>query len=156
LKPKPKKANPENPEPKKSMGSSKYQHLLDDPDVMRWFMNECRGSEITGREEAICERFDTTPRELGKMTPKEAKNFLLDMVTEMEQARLRANYIRNLGKAAKSWSRHKDIEVNVRIKISKKNEVEKYGKEQPTMPNELKKTLDATESLRRKAAIAIA
>lgn len=75
------------------------------------------------------------------MIPKEAKNFLLNMVTEMEQVGLRANYIRNFGKAAKSWFRHKDIEVNVRIKASKKNEVEKYGREQPPTPNELKKIL---------------
>jgi hypothetical protein len=93
------KPRAETPQRKKQMGSSKYQYLLGDPDVMRWFMNECRGSEITGRERlrrlgAICERFDTTPQELGKMTPKEAKNFLLDMVTEMEQVGLRANYIR--------------------------------------------------------------
>jgi len=54
------------------MESSKYQYLLDDRDVMRWFMNECRGSEITGRERlrrlgAICERFDTRPNELKKI-----------------------------------------------------------------------------------------
>jgi hypothetical protein len=27
-----------------------YRRLLDDPDVMRWFKNECHGSEIGGRE----------------------------------------------------------------------------------------------------------
>ena len=32
--------------PPQPMSQSKYRHLLDDPDVNRWFKNECRGSEI--------------------------------------------------------------------------------------------------------------
>ena len=65
-KPRPKKSAAEKLQLKKPMESSRYQYLLDDPDVMRQLMNECRGSEITGRERlrrlgAICERFDTTP-----------------------------------------------------------------------------------------------
>ena len=51
------------------MGRSKYRYILDDPDVKRWFDNECRGSEITGRERlrrlgAICLRYNTTPQKL--------------------------------------------------------------------------------------------
>jgi integrase len=144
---------------KQPMRKSKYRHLLDDPDVMRWFMNECRGSEITGRERlrrlgAICERFDVTPKELGRMKPKQAKDFLMDMVTKMEKADMKANYIRNFIKAAKSWLKYNENEVNVKIKISKRNRVLKYKKERPPTPDELKRILDAAD-VRRRAAIAL-
>lgn len=106
---KPKKAKRSKPlpvkkEPPTPMGRSKYQHLLDDRDVRRWFLYECSGSEITGRERlrrlgAICLRYDTTPQKLGRMNRKQAKNFILDMVVDMERAGMKANYIRNFGKA---------------------------------------------------------
>lgn len=110
------------------MRKSKYRRLLDDPDVMRWFMNECRGSEITGRERlrrlgVICEWFDKTPKELSRMEPKQAKGFLMDMVTRMEKADMKANYIRNFVKASKSWLKYNENEINVKIKISKRNRV---------------------------------
>lgn len=75
--------------------------------LLRDMLGSCRGSEITGGERlqrlgVIYERFHTTPQKLGRMRRKEAKDLLLDMVTEMEKAGLSANYIRNFGKAAKS------------------------------------------------------
>jgi integrase len=149
----------ETAKPPQPMLQSKYRHLLDDPDVMRWFKNECRGSEIGGREHlrrlgAICGRFDKTPAQLGKMTTQQAKDFILDMVSEMEAAGMRANYIRNFVKSLRSWLRHKNIDFTLRVKISKQNRTAKYQKERPPTPDELKKALDVTD-IRRRAAIAL-
>ena len=126
---------------------------------MRWFKNECRGSEISGREHlrrlgAICDRFEKTPAQLGKMTTQQAKDFILDMVSEMEEAGMRANYIRNFAKSLRSWLRHKNIDFNLRVKISKQNRTAKYQKERPPTPDELKKILDMAD-IRRRAAIAL-
>jgi integrase len=141
------------------MPHSKYQHLLDDPDVMRWFKNECRGSEISGREHlrrlgAICARFEKTPAQLAKMTTQQAKDFILDMVSEMEEAGMRANYIRNFVKSLRSWLRHKNMDFTLRVKISKQNRTGKYQKERPPTPDELKRILDVAD-VRRRAAIAL-
>jgi integrase len=141
------------------MAHSKYRNLLDDPDVMRWFKNECRGSEISGREHlrrlgAICGRFEKSPAQLAKMTIQQAKDFILDMVSEMETAGMRANYIRNFVKSLRSWLRYKNIDFTLRVKISKQNRTAKYQKERPPTPDELKKTLDAAD-IRRRAAIAL-
>ena len=145
--------------PPEPMLRSKYRYLLDDPDVMRWFKNECRGSEIGGREHlrrlgAICGRFEKTPAQLAKMTTQQAKDFILDMVSEMEAANMRANYIRNFVKSLRSWLRHKGIDFTLRVKISKQNRTAKYQKERPPTPDELKKILDVAD-IRRRAAIAL-
>ncbi len=65
---------------------------------------------------------------------------------------MRANYIRNFVKATKSWFKHNENEVNVQIKISKRNRVQKYKKEQPPTPDELKRILDAADVRRRRTA----
>jgi len=79
-----------NPQPKLS-----YYHLLDDPDVKRWYDNVARGSLATPavwlrRIGFIHKNFQRTPQDLAKMSSKEAANFMLDVVSNMEKNGKRA------------------------------------------------------------------
>jgi hypothetical protein len=55
------------------------------------------------------------------MTTQQAKDVILDMVSEMEEAGMRANYIRNFAKSLRSRLRHKSIDFVLRVRISKQN-----------------------------------
>lgn len=101
---------------------SKYRHLLDDPQVDRWFRNLLRGSAVTAAERLrrlgwVCEHFDISPREMAKLSGRKAESFLYDMVTVLEDHGKRSSYISNFLKATKSWFRfnRKNIDVNIRL-----------------------------------------
>jgi len=71
------------------IAKSPYRHLLDDPDFKRWFHNIRRGSvsyayEVLRKRGYIARRFGKSPKQLAKMSQKQATNFLLDMVSELE------------------------------------------------------------------------
>jgi integrase len=143
-------------EPKQSK-KSKYQHLLKNPDVNRWYRNLMRGSPITADERLrrlgwLCDRFQTTPQALAKMSKKQAGDFLLDVATDLEDGKLRSSYIANIIKAAKSWLKFNGKKPDVEIKFAR--ETGKYAQEKPPTNNELRRILDAAD-MRQKVAISL-
>ena len=106
-------------------GKSKYRHLLDDPQIKRWYDNVSRGSKVTAdvyirRLGSICAIRKTSPNELikqGKNDQESLYNFLMDLVTDMEKERKAGSYISSNLKAVKSWLSHNGIEFKRRIKI---------------------------------------
>jgi len=128
---------------------SKYKHMLDDPQVNRWFRNLLRGSAVAAAERLrrlgwLCEHFDTTPQEMAKLSRGKAEDFLYDMVSVLEGHGKRSSYISNLLKAAKSWFKfnRKHIEVDIRLA----RETGLYDQEKaPTTP-ELRRILDAADT----------
>ena len=136
---------------------SKYKHLLDDPQVDRWFRNLLRGSAVTAAERLrrlgwLCEHFDTTPKEMAKLSRGKAEDFLYDMVSVLEDQGKRSSYISNLLKAAKSWFKFNRKHLEVDIRLARESGI--YDKEKaPTTP-ELRRILDAADP-RQKVGISL-
>jgi PAS domain-containing protein len=121
-----------------------YEYLLEDQDFKRWFTNIKRGSpsyayELRRRMGYIHRQFKKSPKDIASMTPKQAGNFILDVVTELEKEKLSGKYIGNYVKALKNWLEYNDVHVTQKVKVS--DELVKVGDEIPPIPDELKKIL---------------
>ena len=100
----------------------KYQHLLEDKGVKRWYENRMRGSPVTAdvslrRLGAFCEENGMTPAKLTEMDEKELFDFLLDFVSSSERKGLAGSYISSIIKALKSWLTFNHKEIRGKIKI---------------------------------------
>jgi hypothetical protein len=140
--------------PKKAsfLQKSPYRHFLYDPNFNRWFRNLMRGSTVTAAERLrrigwMCKHFDTSPQELARMSTRRAEDWLLDMVTLMEDEGARSGYISNVLKAAKSWFRHNRKHIDIDIKL--KQETGLYSQEKPPTTPELRKILDEADTRQR-------
>ncbi len=143
-----------NPQPKLS-----YYYLLEDPDVKRWYDNVARGSLATSavwlrRMGFIHKNFRRTPQDLAKMSSKEAMNFVLDVVSNMEKSGKRGGYISSVMRPLKSWFTWNQIPIVQKVKISGKGEPSTVADERPPTPDELRTMLHAGD-LRGKTSIAI-
>ena len=76
---------------KNAFGSSKakYNYLLSNPDVNRWYRNVARGSKITAdiclrRLGAFCAEFGLTPKQMVELGDKTVTDLLLDAVGKLE------------------------------------------------------------------------
>ena len=143
-----------NPQPKLS-----YYYLLEDPDVKRWYDNVARGSLATAavwlrRMGFIHKNFQRTPQDLAKMSSKEAANFMLDVVSNMEKNGKRGGYISSVMRPLKSWFAWNQIPIVQKVKISGRGEPSTVADERPPTPDELRTMLHAGD-LRAKTSIAI-
>jgi hypothetical protein len=116
--------------------------------VNRWYRNNLRGSAVTAAEQLrrlgwLCERFDTKPQELARLSCRKAEDFLLDMATMLEDDGMRSSYISNLLKAGKSWFRACRKHIDVDIKLTRESGL--FDSEKPPVPAELQRILDAAE-----------
>ena len=78
------------------------------------------------------------------MPARKAEDFLLDMVSLLEDQGKRSDYISNILKAAKSWFKfnRKHIEVDIKLRL----ETGVYAREKtPTTP-ELRRIIDAADT----------
>jgi hypothetical protein len=71
------------------MQKSKYRHLLDDPNVHRWFRKLLRRSPVSAGEHLrrlgwLCEHFATTPQELAEKSKRKAEDWTEDMISLLE------------------------------------------------------------------------
>lgn len=138
---------------------SPYRYLLDDPDFNRWFNNVKRGSVATAHEwfrrmGRIHKQFGKTPKQMAEMSPKEAGNFIMDLITSMEREGKSGNYIANCVKPIKNWLQFNGIQVQQNIKIHGRNEVTAVANERTPTPDELKRILGMAD-FRAKAAVAL-
>ena len=88
------------------------------------------------------------------MKPKQAADFILDMVSEMEAEKKSGSYISNCVKAVKSWLEFNGIHIQQKIKISNRDDLVKVATETPPTQEELKRILNASD-LRVKSACAL-
>jgi integrase len=140
------------------MQKSKYRHLLDDPNVHRWFRKLLRRSPVSAGEHIrrlgwLCEHFATTPQELAKKSKRKAKDWTEDMISLLEDEGKRSSYISNLFKTAKSWFKHNDKRIEVEYRVAK-GETGLYAKEKPPTNDELRRIFDAAD-IRQKVAISL-
>jgi len=124
--------------------------------VKRWYDNVARGSEITAdvyvrRLSAFCDTNSTSPTDLLKLTPKEIRDMLLDMVTKMEKAGNAGSYVKSNVKAVKSWLSYNEIEIKNRIKIRGVDETPSLKDEKVPSRDELRKIFLAADLQNRTA-----
>jgi hypothetical protein len=141
------------------MKESPYLYLLKDPNFKRWHDNVARGSIITAtvwlrRVGMIQTNFGKTPQQLARMNPKQASNFLMDIVTTMQKERKSGGYISSCIKPLKNWLEYNGIKIAQRIKIRGQDETPTLADERTPTPDELRAILHAGD-LRAKTASAI-
>ena len=105
------------------MSRGKYLHLLEDPEVKRWYQNVARGSRITAdvylrRLGTFSTSHNISIRKLAEMSEQNITNLLLDVVSDMEEKGYAGSYIESNIKSVKSWLRHNRIKLSVCIKIN--------------------------------------
>lgn len=140
------------------MQKSKYRHLLNDPNVYRWFRKLLRRSPVSAGEHIrrlgwLCEHFATTPQELAKKSKRQANDWTEDMISLLEDEGKRSSYISNLFKTAKSWFKHNSKQIDVEYKVAR-GETGLYAKEKPPTNEELRRIFDAAD-IRQKVAISL-
>ncbi|MEM4311081.1 MAG: hypothetical protein QXX95_01665 [Nitrososphaerales archaeon] len=141
---------------------SKYNELLNDPQVKRWFMNVARGSPITAevalrRLSRLCELLNMSPKTMVESAKNDLAGFqdkLEDMVAALEANGKAPGYIADLMKTAKSWLRYNDITLTRRIKIKDASATPTIENEQVPSQEELARILRASPP-RIKAAISL-
>lgn len=89
-------------------GEGKWQGLLDDRDVKRWYDNLARGSRATADNYVrVLGRFasshDLTPTAFVKLKPKKREDLLADHVTTMLDEGKAPSYVEVAKKAVASW-----------------------------------------------------
>jgi len=122
------------------MSRAKYLHLLEDPEVKRWYQNVARGSRITAdvylrRLGAFCIGHNISIRGLAGLGEQEIINLLMDIVSDMEEKGYAGGYIESTVKSVKSWLRHNRVKLSVRIKV-------KGAEDTPTLTNEQSPTCE--------------
>jgi integrase len=103
---------------------SKYRHLLEDERFSAWIENVSRGSKVNAevslrRIGHLCKLFQTTQRDLAKMSKGEAGDFLFRMVSRLEKEGNRSSSIAGYTKTLKGWWLFNDLEVTRRVRLSR-------------------------------------
>lgn len=127
---------------KEELARSPYKYLLEDPNFKRWYKNVKRGSKGTAHEWVrrfglIHRRFGKLPADFLKMDAKQAGDFLLDMVTTLEDEKKSGSYISNCVKPVKNWLQFNDIYVQKKIKIKDRHKLTTVGNEKVPTQREL-------------------
>jgi hypothetical protein len=139
------------------MQKSKYKHLFNDTNVLRWFRKLLRRSPASAQKNFsrlgwLCKHFETTPEELARLSRRKAEIWTEDMISLLEDEGKRSSYISNLFKTAKSWFKHNKKRIEVEYKVSPETGL--YAKEKPPTNEELRRILD-TADIRQKVAVSL-
>ncbi len=127
----------------------------------RWYRNVARGSQITAdvylrRLGNLCAGHKTTPGGLVSMTAEERRDFLADLVSEMEDAGRAGTYIMSSLRALKSWLAFNGLAVQHRIKVRQAYATPTLEKERVPTPEELRRIFLAASPRERCAAVLMA
>jgi len=133
---------------------AKYNYLLLDPDVNRWYSNVARGSKITAdiclrRLGAFCAEYGLTPKQMVQLSDKAVTDLLLDAAGKFEDRGFAGSYISSTLKALKSWLRFNGVIINVKIKIAGAYDTPTLENERTPTPEELGKILRASKPIGR-------
>jgi len=116
------------------MSRAKYLHLLENPEVKRWYQNVARGSRITAdvylrRLGSFCNTRNISVSELAGLSEQTAANLLMDVISSMEEHGYTGGYIESAVKSVRSWLRHNSVKIPGYIKINGADDT-------PTLTNE--------------------
>ncbi len=140
------------------MMKAKYTHLLEDPNVKRWYENVKRGSPIWAdiclrRVGAFCNQVGTTPVKLVAMDDKELFNLLLDYVSSEEKKGHAGTYINSALTAIKSWLSFNNKHVIGKIRIRDATGTPSLANERVPTQDELKRIFLSGDKKTRTACV---
>ncbi len=140
---------------------AKYVALLQDPSVDRWHRNVARGSQITAdvylrRIGHVCATHATSPAALVAMIPKDRRDFLADLVSEMEDAGRAGTYVLSTLRAIKSWLAFNGVRLEQPIKVRGAQATPTLERERVPTQDELRRILLAASPRERCAAVFLA
>jgi len=140
---------------------AKYEPMLQDVAVKRWYDNVARGSKVTAdlylrRLGSFCMTHDTSPRSLLKMDDEQTRNLLMDFVTDMEKKGYAGSYVETIIKVIRSWFQFSDRELKGRIKIKGARDSPSLKEERVPTQAELKKILRSGDKKAGTASILVA
>lgn len=127
----------------------------------RWHRNLARGSEITSdvylrRLGNVCGARRITPSDLISMKREDRRDFLTDLVSEMEEAGLTGGYIESTLKAIRSWLSFNDVSWDLKIKVRGSQATPTLDKERVPTQDELRRIFLAASPRERVAAALLA
>ncbi len=130
---------------------SKYKHLLEEPDVRRWYENLEAKSVITATVYLrtlglYCKLAETSPKEIlaGAQTKKFRDGFT-DFIRRMERAGKAGSYVERFKKVILSWTSYNNLEVKLKVNI-------KGSSDTPTVANERIPSKDELSRILRMAS----
>ncbi len=140
---------------------AKYTHLLKDPAVDRWFRNVARGSQVTAdvylrRLGHVCEAHVAAPESLVAMKAEERRDFLADLVSEMEEADNAGSYVLSTLRAVKSWLAFNGVRVDHTINVKGAQTTPTLERERVPTQDELHRIFLAASPRERSAAALMA
>ena len=132
---------------------AKYEGMLQDPDVKRWFENLKAKSILTATVYLrtlgyYCELTGETPQKIvkdAKGSPIEFKNRFSDFIRDLEKKGKAGSYLARFKRVLRSWTRYHNIDVKLDINIAGENE-------SPTLVNERVPSKDELGKILRKAS----
>jgi site-specific recombinase XerD len=133
--------------------AAKYEGMLHDPDVKRWFDNLKAKSILTATVYLrtlgyFCELTGGTPQEIiqdAKERPIEFRNNFSDFIRDLEQKGKAGSYLARFKRVLRSWTRFHSIDVKLDINIAGENE-------SPTLINERVPSREELGKILRKAS----
>ena len=140
----------------------KYQELLLDEDVRRWFENLRAKSVLTATVALrnlghYCELTETTPKDIQKKAKSNEKDFrygFTDFVRKLEKEGKAGSYIARFKKVILSWLKFNDIRLQLTVNIAGENETPTIANERVPSKEELARIMRKATS-RGRVAIAI-
>ena len=140
----------------------KYQELLLDEDVRRWFENLRAKSVLTATVALrnlghYCELTGTTPKDILTKARSNEKDFryeFTDFVRKLEKEGKAGSYIARFKKVILSWLKFNDIRLQLTVNISGENETPTIANERVPSKEELARIMRKATS-RGRVAIAI-
>ena len=140
----------------------KYQDMLLDEDVGRWFENLRAKSVLTATVALrnlghYCELTETTPKEIlnrARINEKDFRYEFTDFVRKLEKEGKAGSYIARFKKVILSWLKFNDIRLQLTVNISGENETPTIANERVPSKEELARILRKATS-RGRVAIAI-
>jgi hypothetical protein len=125
----------------------KYSHLLEDPDVRRWYENLEAKSVITATVYLrglglFCDLVRTTPEKLlAEAQTKEFRDTFTDFVRRMEKDGKAGSYIERFKKVVLSWTSYNNLEVKLKVNIKGSSDTPTIADERVPNKEELSRIL---------------
>lgn len=114
------------------MPKVRHRHLLNDPDIHRWYSNLARGSIVTAEERLrrlgrFCLATGYTPKSLIEAKqgdPKGFEDFIMDYVDKSLAKGEKPHQVSNNLDTLKSWLRHFGLEIEKQIRLPASDDVD--------------------------------
>jgi len=127
--------------------AAKYMHLLEDPDVRRWFDNLAAKSIVTATVYLrtlglYCELNGTDPKAILKVAKTKAfRDDFTDFIRKMEKEGRAGSYLSRFKKVLNSWLSYNGVNVKLKVNIRGESDAPRIADERVPNKEELDRIL---------------